>query len=404
MRRTHLFDPKLGRFLTQDSFLGQIDEPPSLHRYLYANANPLFFTDPTGHYSWNEFKSDVKWGKDFIVAFGSDLAQNAPERGVKVLKAIGTNAGNMVLETGANIHDAAVLGFEVTTGVDTGIELRSSVAQMSGEAIASGDPLAHLDVTQDVAVNTFANVVTFGIYGTAKEQYSALKDYSEGKATIEDVEDRLANAAGGAVVNAAASAAFLKATTGKAWGPDIPGLKNVPGPKAVVESVTQLPGRLRASSQRAELIASNRARSASLRSKYSHLSAAERQTLLTTKKIGNAYRRVYSEAEQFYRGRTIRVRPGQHQRTVLGQRIDARARVRFRDWARTQGLGEEQGLFINRRLYDYSGSGRYRIPDVRYEPGMKIWDGTIGRKTPLDPQILDFSRFSRGLDTEIVTP
>lgn len=35
---------------------------------------------------------------------------------------------------------------------------------------------------------------------------------------------------------------------------------------------------------------------------------------------------------------------------------------------------------------------------------MKIWDGTIGNKTPLDQQILDFSRFSRGYDTEIVTP
>ena len=63
------FDPKLGRFLTQDSYLGQIDDPPSLHRYLYANANPTFFTDPTGQYSWSEFKGDAKWTGDFIVAF-----------------------------------------------------------------------------------------------------------------------------------------------------------------------------------------------------------------------------------------------------------------------------------------------------------------------------------------------
>jgi hypothetical protein len=98
------------------------------------------------------------------------------------------------------------------------------------------------------------------------------------------------------------------------------------------------------------------------------------------------------------------LRPGQNLRTVLGQRIDARARLNMLDWAGSQGLGEAEGLFINRRLYDFGGSGRYRIPDVRYEPGMKIWDGTIGNKTPLDQQILDFSRFSRGYDTEIVTP
>jgi len=213
----------------------------------------------------------VKWGKDFIVAFGSDLAQNAPERALKVGKAIGTNAANMVVETGANIHDAAVLGFEVATGVDTGIGLRSSVAQMSGEAIASGDPLAHLDVTRSVALNTAANVVTFGVYGTAKEQYGALKDYSEGKASIEEVEDRLANAAGGAVVNAAVSAAFLKATTGNAWGPNIPGLKNVPGPKVVVESVTQLGARARgamAEGLDSILGRSTPSRGAQLRAKY----------------------------------------------------------------------------------------------------------------------------------------
>ena len=235
------FDPKLGRFLTQDSYLGQIDEPPSLHRYLYANANPLFFTDPTGHYSRAEFVSDLKWGKDFIVAFGSDLAQNAPERGKNVLKAIGRNASNVVLETGANIHDAAVLGFEVTTGVDTGIGLRSSVAQASGQAIASGDPLAHLDVTQQIGIDTAANIATFGIYGTAKEQYSALRDYSQGKASIEQVEERLANAAGANVVNLGLTAGFLKATTGSVRGPDL-GL----AAKNVVESASQLPSKARA--------------------------------------------------------------------------------------------------------------------------------------------------------------
>jgi len=46
--KARYFDPKLGRFLTRDSFLGQIDEPPSLHRYLYANDNPTTFIDPTG--------------------------------------------------------------------------------------------------------------------------------------------------------------------------------------------------------------------------------------------------------------------------------------------------------------------------------------------------------------------
>jgi RHS repeat-associated protein len=47
--KARYFDPKLGRFLTQDSYFGQIDEPPSLHRYFYANDNPLKYIDLTGH-------------------------------------------------------------------------------------------------------------------------------------------------------------------------------------------------------------------------------------------------------------------------------------------------------------------------------------------------------------------
>ena len=49
--KARYFDPKLGRFLTQDSYLGQIDKPPSLHRYVYGLNNPTAFIDPTGHMS-----------------------------------------------------------------------------------------------------------------------------------------------------------------------------------------------------------------------------------------------------------------------------------------------------------------------------------------------------------------
>lgn len=46
--KTCYLDPRLGRFLTQDSFLGQTDNPPSLHRYSYGFARPTFYWDPDG--------------------------------------------------------------------------------------------------------------------------------------------------------------------------------------------------------------------------------------------------------------------------------------------------------------------------------------------------------------------
>ncbi|PYM71132.1 MAG: hypothetical protein DME03_20055 [Candidatus Rokuibacteriota bacterium] len=42
------YDEESGRFLSQDPLQGQPSMPSSLHRYLYAHANPVRFTDPLG--------------------------------------------------------------------------------------------------------------------------------------------------------------------------------------------------------------------------------------------------------------------------------------------------------------------------------------------------------------------
>ncbi len=53
--RARYYDPMTGRFLSKDPFGGVMRDPVSLHRYLYANANPLAYSDPTGMFSVAEF-------------------------------------------------------------------------------------------------------------------------------------------------------------------------------------------------------------------------------------------------------------------------------------------------------------------------------------------------------------
>jgi RHS repeat-associated protein len=43
------FDPAIGRFITADSNLGRMDDPPSLNRFVYGHNRPTYFVDPTGH-------------------------------------------------------------------------------------------------------------------------------------------------------------------------------------------------------------------------------------------------------------------------------------------------------------------------------------------------------------------
>jgi RHS repeat-associated protein len=47
--RARWYDPSVGRFINEDTYEGQIDNPLSLNLYTYVNNNPLKFIDPSGH-------------------------------------------------------------------------------------------------------------------------------------------------------------------------------------------------------------------------------------------------------------------------------------------------------------------------------------------------------------------
>ena len=46
--RARYYDPAVGRFISRDPFGGRTGSPVSMHRYLYANADPVNYSDPTG--------------------------------------------------------------------------------------------------------------------------------------------------------------------------------------------------------------------------------------------------------------------------------------------------------------------------------------------------------------------
>ena len=43
-------DPDNARFLTQDTYRGEADQPDTLHLYAYCANNPINYVDPSGHY------------------------------------------------------------------------------------------------------------------------------------------------------------------------------------------------------------------------------------------------------------------------------------------------------------------------------------------------------------------
>ena len=57
--RARYMNPAVGRFVTMDAYQGSLYDPVSLHKYVYANANPITYADPGGKFSISECISTI---------------------------------------------------------------------------------------------------------------------------------------------------------------------------------------------------------------------------------------------------------------------------------------------------------------------------------------------------------
>lgn len=55
--KARYYDPSIGSFIQKDTYSGEITSPASLNPYGYCAANPVYYSDPTGH--WFETALDV---------------------------------------------------------------------------------------------------------------------------------------------------------------------------------------------------------------------------------------------------------------------------------------------------------------------------------------------------------
>jgi len=77
--RARYFDSSIGRFISQDTYEGQLDNPLSLNLYTYVENNPLRYVDPTGNFAQVVIGYITKvladYGTDVAIGVGLDFIE-----------------------------------------------------------------------------------------------------------------------------------------------------------------------------------------------------------------------------------------------------------------------------------------------------------------------------------------
>ena len=117
-------DNTTGRFTSMDSYLGSVDDPVSLHKYLYANANPVNYIDPSGYNSYGEMNlalkiqlilTDITTLKINMYCWYIRLGEASI--GGKILKEVIDESFELLLEGDVDIYSIMWTGVEVVYGL-----------------------------------------------------------------------------------------------------------------------------------------------------------------------------------------------------------------------------------------------------------------------------------------------
>jgi len=130
--RTRDYDPVTGRFLTQDTYPGSNQDPISLHKYLYAHANPTNNIDPTGRFALADILSAGSI-RNIISSAQTDVYQ-AAELSARTIRSRGSIYQAVGITLAANVAPF-VIGPMVDVFADVVDDLFASLVRRLGNKI-----------------------------------------------------------------------------------------------------------------------------------------------------------------------------------------------------------------------------------------------------------------------------
>ena len=172
-------DTTIGRFISMDSYLGSVDDPVSLHKYLYANANPVNYIDPSGYNSYGEMNlalkiqlilTDITTLKINMYCWYIRLGEASI--GGKILKEVIDESFELLLEGDVDIYSIMWTGVEVVYGLANSEQEFSTLKKINKSGKYSIGDATFMDANDafvknishrtDVDVNGYFDVIAHG--------------------------------------------------------------------------------------------------------------------------------------------------------------------------------------------------------------------------------------------------
>lgn len=163
-------NPATGTFITQDTYSGTIFDPTSLHKYLYANANPVTYSDPSGYMSaensldfyqqaWITVEQASQYETKLICSMSNEVSYdyNVMQIGREIIHQL-RNTGleyalTYVLEPYVGPNVARLIANGIVSGLDMALSSRNKNINDNSSIINGGEcPVSELSDSELAAL------------------------------------------------------------------------------------------------------------------------------------------------------------------------------------------------------------------------------------------------------------
>ncbi|MEN2776017.1 RHS repeat-associated core domain-containing protein [Acetivibrio clariflavus] len=201
-----MYDPKIARFLQEDTYTGDPNDPLSLNLYTYSHNNPIIYYDPTGH-AINLVSGAIGAGIGFLLGAGSSIITDAIKgefSGKNWKKYLGSGVQGAIVGGAAGLTVGGSLVATAAIGAAAG-----AVGNVANQTIRN-DGFKDFSV-KELAVSTIASGVGAGVAGAVSKAATNL--------TAQISSQALQKTAQGAAIGAASGStgSFAASVTDQVW-------------------------------------------------------------------------------------------------------------------------------------------------------------------------------------------